>query len=464
MRIPILQQTATGPYPVNMYFDAGAHESLNLPGLVGIPGMTEFYAPTAWGFEVRQLHVANDKLYAVIGDRVYKVNAEGNGELLDNRLGKMSGPVCMADDGTYILIVEPNLEGYIIDTRIEDDVSPISDADFPVPAYLAWQDGYFAVPEKGTGSFVISGVYDPESWDALDITTAEGHPDDILANWMDHRELWNFGENTIEVYYNSGNAVFPFERIQGAFIQQGIGAIHSIASGDNTIFFLDKLGRVMRISGYSPSVISTPFIEHEITGLSTFSDAIGFYYTQQGHGFYVLTFPTGDITWVYDVSNPKYGWHRRKSFPVKKEATEGRWRGNCYAYFDGKHIIGDYASGQLFELDADTYTDDSNELRRYVDFPAIGDGGQKIRHNKLRIDFEVGLGLTSGAGSDPQAMLKWSDDGGKTWGNEIWQDIRVKGKYKSSVFFRRLGASKRRIYRLGVSDPIKIAITGAFLN
>ena len=264
-------------------------------------------------------------------------------------------------------------------------------------------------------------------------------------------------------YCNSGNATFPFERIQEAFIEQGTGARHSVASGDNTVFFLDNIGRIMRVSaGYSPQVISTRHIEDEISDLSLFSDAIGFFYIQKGHGFYVLTFPTGDITWVYDVSTQT--WHKRKSYPIDTDGEESRWRANCYAFFEGMHIVGDWQNGKLYELDFDTYTDDTNTLRRYVDFPVIGDGENKVRHNKIQVDFEMGTGITTGQGSDPQAMLQWSDDNGKTWSNELWVTIGAMGKYGASAIWRRLGASKRRIYRVGVSDPIKVVITGAYLN
>ena len=459
MQIPILQKPELGPYPVNLYPSQAAHRDLKFPGLMGTPGSSLFYEPTAWGFPVRQLHPTDNHLYAVIGNRVYRIDKNANGTLLTGTLSTTSGPVCMEDDGTNLMIVDPGVAGYTV-TLSDGDVTAISDPDFPTPSFLTWQDGYFIVPEQNSGRFFISGLYDPTSWDALDYATAEGRPDDILANYMDHRELWKFGSDSIQVYYNAGYSDFPFEH--RTFIEQGIGAPHSFAAWGGIKYFLNKHGVVMAISGYSPQPISPKYVAAEIAGLSTFSDAIGFIYTQEGHTFYVLTFPTGDVTWVYDISTQS--GHKRKSWPLHNDGTEGRWRANCYAYFDNKHIVGDWQYGQLYELDLDTYTDNGETIRRYVDFPAIGDGDKKIRHNKLKVDFEMGVGLTTGQGDDPQAMLQWSDDGGKTWGNEIWVTMGAMGKYKASAIWRRLGASKRRIYRLGVSDPVKCVITGAFLN
>ena len=241
---------------------------------------------------------------------------------------------------------------------------------------------------------------------------------------------------------------------------EGIGAAHSIAAGDNTVFFIDRTGRVMRISGYNAQPISSRKLEAEIAELSTFSDAIGFYYTHQGHGFYVINFPDGDMTRAFDVTTQQ--WHKRRSYPINPDGSEGRWRANCYAFFDGKHIVGDWETGKLYELDFDTYTDNSETLRRFVDFPAIGNGKDRIRHNKLEVMFEGGVGLVGG--DNPQAVLRWSDDGGKTWSNQLWTGIGELGDYTTRAIWRRLGASRRRIYRISVTDAVKVIITSAHLN
>jgi len=452
--IPIIGKPELGPYPINMFFSQAAHKELNLPGLMGTPGLKVYY-DSSYGHPVRGLHVMRSKLYAVIGNRVYEIDSTPTGTLLIGTLTTTSGPVIMVDDGTNLMIVDPDVEGYTYTPG--ENVTAIADADFPIPSFLAWQDGYFIVTERDSGTFYISTLYDPTAWDALDFITAEGTPDNTLALLSDHEDLFNFGTLSIQPFYNS---VDGFQVKQGASLTEGIGAAHSIAAGDNTIFFLDKNGLVRRISGYRSQPISSRAIEKEINRLATFSDAIGFYYSQEGHGFYVLTLPTGDITWVFDVSTTM--WHKRRSYPINPDGTEGRWRANCYAYFAGKHIVGDWQYGKLYELDFDTYTDNSETIRCFVDFPAIGNGKDRIRHNKLEVMFEGGVGLVGG--DDPQAVLRWSDDGGKTWSNQLWVGIGKIGDYTNRAIWRRLGASARRIYRIMVSDSVKVIITEAHLN
>ena len=461
MDIPIIGKQDLGPYPINMFYSQNADEDSNLPGLVGTPGLKDYYDPS-YAYPVRGLQVMGDYLYDVIGNRVYQITTTPSGTQLTGTLSGIENPVFMIQDGTYLMIVEPGVAGYTWTTG--GNVTAISDTDFPTPQGLAWQDGYFIVSEHGTGIFYISDSANPTSWPG-DFTTAEASPDSILNLLSDHREVLCFGSQTIQPYYDSGNATFPFEAIMGAVLQEGLGAAHSVAAGDNTVFFLDVHGRIMRISGHAAQPISSRAIEKEITGYSIFSDAIGYYYAHQGHGFYILTFPTGDATWVFDVS--VQAWHKRRSYPVHPDGTEGRWRGNCHAFFDNKHIIGDWQNGKLYELDFDTYTDNSQTIRRYFDFPAIGDGQTRIRHNKLKLDYKAGVGITGSTptvGVDPQTMLQWSDDGGKTWSNELTRSMGKIGEYYTEVNFRRLGTSKRRIYRNIVSDPVEVVITGAHLN
>lgn len=455
--IPIIAKPEFGPYPINMFYSQTADEDLNLPGLKGTPGLKSYYN-SSYARPVRGLHVMESKLYAVIGDRVYSIDTTPTGTLLDGVLTTTSGPVVIVDDGTNLMIVDPGVAGYTCVAG--GPVTPITDADFPVPSFLAWQDGYFIVTETGTGTFYISTAYDPTTWDALDFTTAEGTPDNTLAILSDHEDLFNFGSLSIQPYYNSGNADFPFEVKQGASLTEGIGAPYSLAAGDNTIFFLDTHGGIRRISGYNSTIISSRAIEKEINELTTFSDAIGFYYTQQGHGFYVITFPIGNLTWVFDVTTQMP--HKRSSYPIAIDGTNRRWRANCYVFFNGKHIVGDWQYGHLFELDFDTYTDNSETIRRFVDFPSIGNGKDRVRHNKLKVDYKTGVGLVGE--DEPQAVLTWSDDGGKTESNQLWAGLGKIGEYDKEVNYRRLGAPKRRRYRNMVTDPVEVVITGAKLN
>jgi hypothetical protein len=78
----------------------------------------------------------------------------------------------------------------------------------------------------------------------------------------------------------------------------------------------------------------------------------------------------------------------------------------------------------------------------------------------------VPSGTAEGQGDDPEAMLRWSDDGGHTWSNEHWTSMGRIGEYGFRAFWRRLGMTLKlrdRVYEVSGTDPVKIVITGANL-
>jgi hypothetical protein len=67
-------------------------------------------------------------------------------------------------------------------------------------------------------------------------------------------------------------------------------------------------------------------------------------------------------------------------------------------------------------------------------------------------------------GYDPQAMLRWSNDGGSTWSNEHWTSIGRIGRYTNRAIWRRLGFARDRIFEVSISAPIKAVIISANLK
>ena len=421
--------------------------------LFGRPGLKEF-CDLAHLHEIRQVYSFQGFLFALCGDTLYRITTAGMATLI-NTVDTTTGHAWMADNGTQLVIVA-GTSGYIYEAGV---LTQIVDADFPAASSLTYQDGYFIVAKAGTGEIYISGLYDGTIWDALDYATAEGSPDDALAVISDHRELWIMGEQTSEVFINTGNVDFPFERYQGIYLERGIGAAASLAKADNSVFFLDNHGMVDRIDAYTPKYISTRQIDYQISKLGAISDAIGFAYVQEGHTFYVLTFPTGDKTFCYDIATGL--WHELTSY-VLNDVRQGRWRANCYAFFNNKHIVGDFENGKIYELDFDTYTDNGEPLRSVATTQDLNKDRKRVFFHSLELEFEAGVGLI--AGDDPQAMLRWSDNGGHTWSNEHWAGIGKIGEYKDRAIWNRLGQSRNRVFEVAITDAVKRRILAAFVN
>ncbi len=436
-------QAANGSRLVNLYAEALPADSKSQVVLHGTPGTARFsQLPT---YPVLGLQVMRDELYAVTPTKLYRVHS--NGKYTELGDVELSGRVSMATNGTELVLVD-GVKGYVY----KDAVSELSGDGWYSASTVTYQDGYFIFNRAGTGQFFVSELLSVE-FDPLKYATAEGAPDDTLAVLSDHRELWVFGQHSIEVWYNSGDPDFPFERMQGAFVERGLSAPYSVAKLDNSVFWLAEDGIVYRAAGYQPQRISTHAVEFYIENGRS-DDAFAYTYSNEGHTFYVLTLPSQKVTWCFDVATGL--WHERSHIEW------GRHHGNCYAWCYNRHLLGDFQNGMIYLLDMAAYTDHGDEIQRVAVSPPLHISRRRATIHNLELDMESGVGVPFGQGDNPQAMLQWSDDGGKTWSNEHWASIGRIGQYLTRVNWNRLGMFRQRQFKLTISDPIPVVIISAF--
>jgi hypothetical protein len=137
--------------------------------------------------------------------------------------------------------------------------------------------------------------------------------------------------------------------------------------------------------------------------------------------------------------------------------------------FNNKIIVGDYENGNLYAFNPDVYADNGQIQKWLRTWRALPPGQNNLRrtaHHAMQIDIESGVGLNLGQGSNPEVMLRWSDDGGHTWSNEHISEVGKIGEFYRRVWFRRLGMTLKlrdRVYELSMTDPVKTAIMGAEL-
>jgi hypothetical protein len=405
--------------------------------------------------------------YVVSGTEFYKVTGL---TATPTKLGDVTGtgPVSIADNGTQIFLA-CNPDGFIYN-EVTNVFAQITDPDFTGAVTVAYLDGYFVYNEPNSQKVWVTQLLDGTSVDPLDFASAEGSPDGLVAINVDHREAWLFGTDSVEVWYDAGLADFPLTRIQGAFNEIGCVAAFSVAKLDNGLFWLgtDARGQgiVYRNNGYTGIRISTHAIEYAIAQYGNISDAVAYTYQQEGHSFYVLTFPSGNATWVYDASTQS--WHERAGWNTALgEFT--RHRSNCQCNFGGNTVVGDYLNGNIYTLDLGVYADNGGIQKWLRSWRALPTGTNTLRRtaqHSLQLDCESGTGLNTGQGSDPEIMLRWSDDGGHTWSNEHLSKMGKIGQYYRRVFWRRLGMTLKlrdRVYEVSQTDPVKAVIVGAEL-
>lgn len=444
---------------------------------------------------VRGLWAFGGYAYVVSGQTVYKLSTDWTYTSIGTVSG--TGPVSMSDNGIQLFIA-CNGPSYIYNASTSV-FAQITDGDFPGASVVGYLDGYFVFIEPSSQRVWVTSLLDGASIDPLDFASAEGSPDGLVSMIIDHREVWLFGSNSVEVWYDAGLTDFPLQRIQGAFNEIGCAAVASVAKLDNSIFWLGSDARgngiVYKANGYTGQRISTHAIEYAIASYDTISDAVAYTYQQEGHPFYVLTFPSANRTWVYDVSTQ--AWHERAGF---YNGNFIRHRSNCQMNFNGEVIVGDFEDGRIYAFDLDVYSDDGAVQKWLRSWRALDTGKNNLKrtaHHSLQLDCEAGVGLngidpleeiqlatesgfellteTSGdllantpttVGAEPSVALRWSDDGGHTWGNYHNRSMGRIGEFNKRVIWLRLGMTQKlrdRVYEISGTDPVRISIMGAEL-
>ena len=471
-RVPLLQGAyqsrsliADAQRCVNLYPEAnpGAKEGSEPSPTTHYPtpGLIAFSQAT--GTPARGLYTASDsRLYGVIGNVFFLV--QPNGQIVSlGTLNTHVGPVSMTDDTQEVVIVDGSNTGWQYNMltgvygMIVDHTSTFQGA-----VACAYLDTFtlFCKPD-GTGFLSThSGV--PLVFDPLYYAKKTGGNDLMVTLAVVHRELWLLGQATTEVWQDVGGALFPFAATPGVFVQHGCAAPFSVCTTDVAIFWLgtDPQGNGIAFvgEGYKCKRISTHAIEHAWQGYPTISDAVAYTYQEGGHSFWVISFPGADKTWVYDMATGQ--WHERAW--LGPDGTLHRHRGVCHAFAYGKHIVGDWQTGQLYVMDPDYTTDNGGNILRLRSFPHMLADGKRVQYHSFMADMECGT--VTEPNWSPQVNLRWSDSRGYTWGTPVLQSMGTTGQYNKWPTWRRLGMARDRVFELSWTGATKTALNGAFID
>src|ERR1700747_2570185 len=350
----------------------------------------------------------------------------------------------------------------------------INDPAFLGADRIAFIEGWLIFNQPGTRTFYTNAPVPYTLAFAGAFYALKGSSTDNLVTLMENnRELWLVGERTSEVWYNAGGTSFAFARLPGVGPQMGCSAKHSIMRlGANLAWLAQNeqgQNQMVMTNQYAVIPISNHAIENAVSSYPLVSDCLGDCYEDRGHIMAVFTFPVADVTWCFDLkvwndTQGEAGWGQRLSWN-SASGTYHRHLGNCFINFANLRLWGDYQSGQIHQQDRTFYTDAGNVLRGQRRTPHIWskEDRNRIFQSSLQVEFKAGTGLQTGQGSSPQAMIRWSDDGGQTWGSEIWAPIGAAGDTRDRAMVCKLGEARDRVYEVNVSDPVSRDIVGATL-
>jgi hypothetical protein len=428
---------------VNCYAEALPPDAKTAVLLTRAPGITDW--TTVGTGPIGGLFFALGFLFVISGSKLYKIDSSKTATLLGD-IGPPGNIDIDANTTSLVVVNEPNAYYYDGTT-----FGQITDADFTVLGAnsVEFLDNFllFTVPDSDV--FFGSDLGSATSFDALNFASAEGAPDNLVGNKVDHRQAVLLGEKTIELWDNIGQAGFPFARAANGFIEIGCFNGATAVKLDQSIVWVANDYTVRRLSGTTAVKISQPGVEQWLTTV-TMGSAHAYSYTQDGHLFYVLTFPEG--TYVYDATTSE--WAERQTYGLTY------WKAGVHTQAFGLELVGDITSNKIGYFSATDYDEWGSIQRMEWTYQAVvPESKKRVFHDRLDVICDVGVGLTSGQGSDPQIMLDYSDDGGITWTSMPDRSLGPIGQYNVQVSWERIGSSlKPRVYRMAVSDPVKVTL------
>jgi len=421
------------------------------------PGLKSWRDHSGVNSVVRNTIVHKGILYAVIDQTLYKIDNTGTATTLGT-LSTSSGDVRSASI-TFELCFIDEFYGYSYRTDT-NTFAKITDEDFPeAPRSITAQDQYFVVCGENSIQYNLSTLNLGTEWPSLLIASKEGLSDNLVAVKSWRGFLWLMGEYSCEIWANTGNNAFPFEKQQGVQLKYGIAAADTVREANHTLMWLGRTEFgdpvVVQAEGFEIKIVSDRGINYQISLLTSLSDSYAWTYLQEGHEFYCITFPTDRKTYCYDITTDS--WHERAWW--NGTAFEHHLA-NTYAYCYGKHLVGDRRSGNIYEFSGNTYTDNSGVIRRQVVTGNLELDGRLGSISSMHVYFEPGQGLATGQGVTPVVVLEVSRDYGFSWGNEKYQEAGKIGEYKNRVLFNQLGVSRAFTFRFTFTDPIKWIVKG----
>lgn len=455
---------------INMYLEAdetGGGKGGEPAVMIATPGLdllqTIGTGPIRASYTVSNQEIA----YIVSGSEVYQISGTlGTPILLSGTLGTSIGPVSVADNGIQAIFVD-GTGGYYVSLG-DTTLITIVDPNFYPADVVTFQDGYFILNQKGTPYFFLSDLYSID-FPALNTAAKSGNSDILIAAYSNSRQLYLFGAYTTEIWWNAGvSGTTPFQRQDGRFSQVGCAAPNSIARLGETLCWLGTNaqggGIVYMLDGTMPSRISNHAVEFQIQQLGNLSGAVGYGYQEEGHYFYVLNIPGNSVTWVYDTEIKQ--WHKRQS---TVNGFIGRTLAQNHCFLNGKHILGDYNSGNIYTFNYNSNQDNGENRLVLRRAPAVSNALNMMFLKLVEVDCQFGVGLVDDTNNpqsdvDPRIILRISRDGAATWGNPIIATMGKIGQYLHRARWQRLGKSRDFVLEVSCTDNVRIRILSAYLD
>lgn len=446
---------------VNYFVERQAPEAKSQSPLFGAPGTDPFCETSV--FPNRGAWIYGGQAYWVQGSALWLTDSFGESTQVGDGVAG-NGPVSMSDNGVQLIMVNGDTgEGYTY--AAGPGLEQITDPNFFPAQTVTFMDGYFLFDRLGTNEWFLSNLYDGRTYNGLDFASAEAVPGQVTAIKVNLELVFIFCTAHIEIWYDAGTFPFPFQRYAGGVIDYGCISPHAIVKQDGAIFFLGVDKVVYRLQANVPIRVSTHAIEHLIQQDPDISQANMTTLTIEGHKMVVVHFPLSRQTMVFDISTGK--WHLRRSWNTTTGIITpldlGMWRATNALEVYQKILLGDRVDGRIGQMNWNSFTEYGNVMQGLARSAPQHHDRKWLFVTTFELDIESGVGLNDeGFGHDPQIMLRYSRDGGRTWSQ--YQPFRSMGKigrYMQRLRWQKQGRGLQWVWEVTCADPVKRTIIAA---
>jgi hypothetical protein len=448
---------------INGYPEINGEDGKSAFALYGAPGLTRWDAASYSGAERGLIELTASELIAFLGNQVVSFDTAGAATTLGNLVG--SGRVMLARNRAsppQIGIVTSAGQYYVLQSGV---ITLNADPDLPAPNSIDYLKGRF-IYGIADGRMFCSATDDGTSISALAFDVADSSSDGLVRVFVNAGFLYAFGVKSLEIWQADPSLAgqpFPFSPIQQD-IEYGLGGTHTVAKFEKALIWVDQNNIVRYGRDGSAERSSTHAVERSIEALSTVqkSEMVGSVHAWQGHETYTLK--GANFTWCLDLPLAKKqgfekAWYMRQSYGLN------RWRVNSSIQFAGKYILGDEDDGKLYYLDPSAYTENGADHVLEVWCPHSHRFPERMIADAVEVDVVAGVGLnsTDDWNAEPELMVDFSDNGGKTFSGERRAAIGAQGEYGQTVRLNKWGrcTKKGRIWRFRASAAVLKGINSA---
>lgn len=331
--------------------------------------------------------------------------------------------------------------------------------DAPETTHVGYVDGYTLAIEPGSGRFSHTPPGQSAIWNALDVFTAEGKPDNLNALFVsDYRELLLTGEESVEQFERLPNGDRPFFRRWAS--GETVYAPYTITGVDQGVWFVNSRREFVRLSGQTGQPRSDD-IQRDLSAIEDWTGAWAAEMFVAGQKFIVLQIPnapniygTKGITLLHDIRSNRwsalYGFDPSSGLP-------SRWPGWSVRRLWGNTLIG--GEGVIYEMMPDGVVSSAGGQRmlwRSGHLEARSIAGAP----SLRID-DIRVRVTRGEGVDydvrPKFTIRVRKDRG-AWSRWVERDVGAPGERAPHLRFGGFGTCQSMQIEIAMTDATPLEV------